>query len=67
VKAVDKTDLMVEVMYRELEDFHNIKEEFVKEFSQDDFDWIVKVRLYSKLFHLIISEIWEKLNLIFSW
>jgi hypothetical protein len=64
---VDKTDLMVEVMYRELDDFHNIKEEFVKEFSQDDFDWIVKVRLYSKLFHLIISEIWEKLNLIFSW
>jgi hypothetical protein len=43
VKAVDKTDLMVEVMYRELADFHKIKDEFVKEFSQEDFDWIVKV------------------------
>jgi len=42
VKAVDKTDLMVEVMYRELADFHKIKDEFVKEFSQEDFDWIVK-------------------------
>jgi hypothetical protein len=44
---VDKTDLMVEVMYRELDQFHDIKESFVKEFSQEDFDWIVKVIIYN--------------------
>ena len=40
---MDKTDLMVEVMYRELEDFHKIEKDFVSEFSKQDFDWIVKV------------------------
>ena len=44
---MDKTDLMVEVMYRELDDFHKIKDDFVKEFSQDDFDWIVKVSRFN--------------------
>ncbi len=55
VKAVDKTDLMVEVMYRELADFHKIKDEFVKEFSQEDFDWIVKVWFVIMGFNPFIS------------
>jgi hypothetical protein len=54
VKAVDKTDLMVEVMYRELVDFHKIKDEFVKEFSQEDFDWIVKVCFFIMSFNPFI-------------
>jgi hypothetical protein len=54
VKAVDKTDLMVEVMYRELADFHKIKDEFVKEFSQEDFDWIVKVCFFIVSFNPFI-------------
>ena len=41
---MDKTDLIVKVMYRELEDFHKIEEDFVSEFSKQDFDWIVKVK-----------------------
>jgi hypothetical protein len=59
---VDKTDLMVEVMYRELEDFHNIQEEFVNEFSQEDFDWIVKVYrylFYSDHFWFVPKFVWS--------
>jgi len=40
VIALDKTKLMIDIMKMELGKFHKIKETFVEEFSQEDFDYI---------------------------
>lgn len=38
VKALDKTDRMVEIMKMELKKFYGMKESFVKKYSQKDFN-----------------------------
>merc|ERR1712168_797539 len=40
VVAMDKTNLMINIMKMELQKFNEIKEKFVVEFSQEDFDYI---------------------------
>nr|ALS04694.1 phosphoethanolamine N-methyltransferase 3 [Pseudodiaptomus poplesia] len=42
VKAIDTTDMFLEVLHEELDHFLAIEKEFVEEFSKEDFDWIVK-------------------------
>ena len=52
VIALDKTKLMIDIMKMELGKFHKIKETFVEEFSQEDFDYIDQVDIpfiHSKL------------------
>jgi len=48
VKAVDMTDKMVEMLKKELQTFENIKDAFIDEFSEEDFEnikqgWLDKV------------------------
>ena len=38
VKALDKTDRMVEIMKMELKKFYGMKDSFVKKYSQNDFN-----------------------------
>ncbi len=40
VKAEDKTDMFMHYLNKELSEFQNVREEFVREFSQGDFDYI---------------------------
>merc|ERR1711930_13849 len=38
VKALDKTDRMVEIMKMELKKFHGMKDSFIKKYSQKDYN-----------------------------
>lgn len=45
VKALDKTDRMVEIMKMELKKFHGMKDSFVKKYSEKDFKDLDEVGL----------------------
>lgn len=41
VKALDRTDLFVESLKNELKKMDQIKDEFIKEFSESDFNYLI--------------------------
>ena len=43
VEALDVTNLMTEMLETELERFDTIREDFIEEFSQEDFQYIRQV------------------------
>ena len=43
VAAHDKTGLMIDIMKMEIEKFNGIREKFIDEWSQEDFDYIDQV------------------------
>ncbi len=43
VEAVDVSNILQEVLHSELEKFNVIKQEFIEEFTEDDFEYIRQV------------------------
>ena len=70
VVALDKTNLMVNIMKMELKKFYEIKDSYIKKFSQKDFDDIEGVRkpqiLFPKNLNVFFLGMERKIGLV-SW